>query len=55
MGLHTMTNAINVTQGMHPSSALPMEMSVESAARTTTSKQSAGHHRDDRQADFPRC
>ena len=55
VGVHVMRNASIVAQGMHPSSALPMGRSVESAARTATSRLSAGHCRDNRQDNITRC
>ena len=48
MGFHVVTNASTAAQGTHPSSVLHMERSVESVARVTTSRQSTGHHRENR-------
>ena len=45
MGILVVTNANILAQGTHPSSVLQMERSVENVAKTTTSRQYAGHHR----------
>ena len=54
MRSHTVTNENIEGQGMHPSKAWYMEGNSVDVAKTTTLRESAGPHRDNRQTGKPK-